>query len=148
MSMTDTHDMLEASRVRLAVGADELAVAIDACFACVQACTGCADSDLVEDDVATLRTCIALNHACADICDTSARVLSRPARWDLTTGRLLLRACVRACMVCAEECARHAMHHHHCAICEAACRVCIQACTALLEAECLQASPMSDFGTK
>ena len=38
----------------------------------------------------------------------------------------------------AEECARHADHHRHCAVCEQACRVCIQACSALLNAEALE----------
>ena len=141
--MTRTREMLNASPAPLPVGADELAAAIDACLTCVQACTACADSDLVEDDVATLRTCIALNQVCADICDATARVLSRPAQWHRATVRLQLDACVRACVACAEECARHAEHHRHCAICEQACRACIEACAALLKAEGLQATPMS-----
>jgi len=142
--MTDTGNLLSASPARLAVGAENLAAAIDACLTCLQACTVCADADLVEEDIATLRTCIALNHACADVCDTTARALSRPAQWDDPTVHLLLKTCVRACTVCAEECARHAQHHRHCAICEEECRACIRACTALLEAEGLQRSPTSD----
>jgi hypothetical protein len=47
----------------------------------------------------------------------------------------LLQACVRACTRSAEECARHAAHNRHCAICEKVCRRCIHACTALLDAE-------------
>jgi hypothetical protein len=141
--MNHTRQMLNASPTPLTVGTDDLAAAIDACLTCVQACTGCADSDLVEPDVGTLRTCIALNQACADICDTTARVLSRPAQWHPPTVRLLLDACVRACVACAEECARHAKHHHHCAICEEVCRACIEACATLLKAEGLQATPMS-----
>jgi hypothetical protein len=142
--MTDTDKMLDASPARPAVGAEELAAAINACLNCLQACTGCADSDLVEDDVRTLRTCIALNQVCADICDTTARALSRPAQWHRPTVRRLLDTCVCACVACAEECARHAKHHRHCAICEAACRTCIEACATLLKASGLQPTSISE----
>jgi hypothetical protein len=138
MGMTNTRHMLEASPTPLLIGISDLAAAIDACFTCVQACTQCADSDLVEPDVAKLRTCIALDSVCADVCDTTARVLSRPAQSDLLTLDRLLRACIRACVTCAEECDRHAEHHRHCAICADACRACIRACTALLAGEAFQ----------
>ena len=80
--MTDTYalQMLDASRAAVPVGAAELAAAIDSCLTCVQACTACADSDLIEPDVATLRACVAINLVCADICDATARVLSRPGQ--------------------------------------------------------------------
>jgi hypothetical protein len=110
---------------------------------CVQACTACADSDLIEEDVVTLRACVALNLVCADICDATARVLSRPGQWDLLTVRDLLVACVRSCTTCAEECDRHAKHHRHCAICAEACRACIRACTVLLESKAFQAPGMA-----
>ena len=141
--MTETLQMLDASPADVPVGAAELAAAIDACLTCVQACTACADSDLIEEDVLTLRACIALNLVCADICDATARVLSRPGQWHLLTVRDLLVACVRSCTACAEECNRHAKHHRHCAICAEACRACIQACTALLESKAFQAPGMS-----
>jgi hypothetical protein len=131
--------MLHASPADVPVGAAELATAIDACLTCVQTCTACADSDLIEEDVVTLRACVALNLVCADICDVTARVLSRPGQWDLLTVRDLLVACVRACTSCAEECDRHAKHHPHCAICAEVCRACIRACTGLLESTAFQA---------
>ena len=136
---TQTLQMLDAHPAAVPVGAAELAAAIDACLTCVQACTACADSDLIEPDVATLRACIALNLMCADICDTTARVLSRPAQWDLLTVRDLLATCVRSCTACAEECDRHAEHHRHCAICAEVSRACLLACTALLEGEAFPA---------
>jgi hypothetical protein len=139
--MIETLQVLDASPASLEVGAKELATAIEACLTCVQACTVCADSDLVEEDLGALRTCIALNLVCADICDTTARVLSRPAQWDHPTVHLLLEACVRACRVCEQECARHAAHHRHCAVCAEACRECIEACTVLLIADVFQATP-------
>jgi hypothetical protein len=133
--MTDTLQMLDASPARLPVEPAELTAAIDAALNCVQTCTSCADSDLIEEDVAALRECIALCQICADVCDTTARVLSRPGRWDHLVVRPLLDACIRACTSCAEECDRHAHHHVHCAICARACRACIQTCSTVRDAE-------------
>jgi hypothetical protein len=136
--MTDTREILEALPTGVRAGVADVAAAIDACLNCVQTCASCADADLVEDDVDALRTCIALCVNCGDVCDVTARVLSRPARWDNVLVARLLEACVRTCTTCAEECARHAHHHRHCAICERACRACIQACSALLESDALK----------
>ena len=136
--MTDTREMLAASPTGVPLGIAELAAAIDACLNCLQACSSCADADLVEQDVDELRTCIALDQQCADVCDLTARVLSRPAHWDQFVVHRLLQACVRTCTACADECARHADHHRHCAVCEKACRACVGACNALLDAEAFE----------
>ena len=141
--MTETLQMLNASPADVPVETAELATAIDACLTCLQACTACADSDLIEEDVVTLRACIALDLVCADVCDATARILSRPGQWDLLTVRDLLGACIRSCTTCAEECDRHAKHHPHCAICAEACRACIRACTALRESDAFAAAGMS-----
>jgi uncharacterized membrane protein len=135
--MTDTREMLDASPTAVPLGVAELAAAIDACLNCLQACISCADADLVEDDVEEMRTCIALDQNCADVCDVTARALSRLALWDGFVIHHLLQACVRVCTACAEECARHADHHRHCAICEKACRACAKACSTLLDDEAL-----------
>jgi hypothetical protein len=137
-SVTDTRSMLEASPTAVPLDVADLAAAIDACLNCLQACTSCADSDLAERDFEELRTCIALDQNCADVCVVTARVLSRPAHWDHLVAHRQLQACVRACTICADECARHAEHHRHCAICEKACRACARACGDLLEAEAFE----------
>jgi uncharacterized membrane protein len=131
----DTREMLTTFRVAIPLDLDAVAAAIDACLNCAQSCTSCADADLVEDDVDDLRRCVALDASCADLCETTARILSRPAQWDQFVIHRLLQACARLCADCAEECAHHAAHHRHCAICERACRVCERACNELLEAE-------------
>jgi hypothetical protein len=133
--VTGSREMLDASPTGVPLGAAEVAAAIDACLDCLQSCTSCADADLVEDDVGDLSTCVALCVTCADVCDVTARVLSRPAHTDKGLVHRLLQACVRACTSSAEECHRHAAHHRHCAICEQVCRTCIDACNALLAAE-------------
>jgi hypothetical protein len=133
--MTHAREMLDASPRGVPLGAADVAAAIDACLNCAQSCTSCADADLVEDDVAQLRACIALCVDCADVCELVARILSRPAQSDHIVVHRLLHACVRECSLCADECARHAEHHRHCATCAQACRVCEVACRTLLDAE-------------
>jgi uncharacterized membrane protein len=129
----DTKEMLASFPIPIPLGIDEVAAVIDACLNCAQACTSCADADLLEQDVE--RRCVALDVSCADLCETTARILSRPGQWDHFVVHRLLQACAHLCHACAEECARHAPHHRHCAICEKACRVCERACNELLEAE-------------
>ena len=136
--MTDTREMLDASPSGVPLGVAEVAAAIDACLNCVQSCTSCADADLVEPDVAEMRACIALCRDCADVCDFVARILSRPAQSDHVVVHRLLQACVRECTIYTEECARHAEHHRHRAICAKACRACEVACKALLDAEAFE----------
>ena len=133
--MTDTRDMLNASPTGVPLGVDEVAAAIDACLNCLQACTSCADSDLAEANVDEMRACIAHCLTCADVCDLVARILSRPAQSDHLVVHRLLEACVRECTICDEECARHAQHHRHCAICAKSCRACEATCRALLDVD-------------
>ena len=111
-----------------------LARCIEACTECAQSCTSCADACLSEETVAELRKCIRLNLDCADICDATARVLTRQTEYDAPTSKAQLAACREACATCAEECERHAEHHQHCAICAEACRRCERACDDLLGA--------------
>jgi hypothetical protein len=136
--MTDTREMLDASPTDVPLGVAEVAAAIDACLNCVQSCTSCAAADLVEANVTEMRACIARCQDCADVCDVVARILSRPSQSDHIVVHRLLHACVRTCTLCAEECARHAEHHRHCAICAKACRACEVACRALLDAEAFE----------
>ncbi|HTP18581.1 MAG TPA: hypothetical protein VMJ65_03185 [Solirubrobacteraceae bacterium] len=133
--MADTQEILETVPTGVPVNTTDLAAAIDACLRCVQSCTTCANADLFEDDVADLRVCATLCMNCADVCDVTARTLSRPGQWDQYVVHRLLQACVRSCENSAQECHRHAHHHRHCAICEKVCRACIQACVSLLDAE-------------
>ena len=136
--MSLARDMLEASPVQTDLDRDAVAAAIDACLTCAQTCTSCANSDLAEPDVSELARCAALCIDCADVCLTTMRVLSRPFASDHRVTHHVLRACVLTCTSSAEECHIHAPHHHHCAVCEKACRACLQACEKLLEAEAFQ----------
>ncbi len=127
-----TAAMLDAYPASMNVDRELVARAVDALAACAQACTACADACLSEEMVADLRTCVRTDLDCADICATTARVLSRHTGYDANLTRAQLEACVVACRTCGDECEQHAGMHEHCRICAEACRRCEQACRALL----------------
>jgi hypothetical protein len=124
--------MLETYPAEINLDRAKLAATIDTLISCSEACTVCADACLSEDMVAELTKCIRTNLDCADICGTTARVLSRHTGYDANISRTLLQACAMACRTCAEECARHADMHEHCRICAESCRDCERACTDML----------------
>jgi hypothetical protein len=110
----------------------KLVTCIEACVECEQSCTACADADLSEETVAHLRKCIRTCLDCADVCNTTGRVLSRHTGYDANVTRAVLEACVATCKACGDECERHAAMHEHCRICAEVCRRCEQACRDLL----------------
>lgn len=109
------------------------AACVEACFECVQVCTACADACLSEADP-DLKKCIRLNLDCADVCDTTGRLLARASHTDAPMLRAQVEACRLACSACAEECAKHGKGMEHCAVCADACRRCEEACDAMAAA--------------
>jgi hypothetical protein len=130
--MTITMSMLETYPKSINLDRAKLATTIDALNACAQACTACTDACLSEDRIAELTKCVRTDLDCADICATTARVLSRHTGYDANISRTLLAACATACKSCGDECARHAQMHEHCRVCADACRACERACRDLL----------------
>jgi hypothetical protein len=95
--MTLAREILEASPAATDLGVEAVADAVGAWLAAAQACTSCADASLGEEEVETLRRCVALAHNCADLCTTTLRLLSRPFASDhLVTHRFLGPASGRA----------------------------------------------------
>lgn len=130
--MTETITrMNETSPAQVALDKDALADCVAACLECAQSCTACADACLSEEHVADLRKCIRLNLDCADVCETTARVLSRHTAFNASDARAVLQLCAQFCKSCAEECEHHATMHEHCAICAEVCRRCEEACSRL-----------------
>ncbi|MEU2661366.1 four-helix bundle copper-binding protein [Micromonospora sp. DT46] len=127
-----TMPMLETYPKSINLDRAKLAAVVEALNTCAQACTACADACLSEDMVAELTKCVRTNLDCADICTTTARVLSRHTGYDANITRTLLEACATACKSCGDECAGHAGMHEHCRICAEACRACERACRDLL----------------
>jgi hypothetical protein len=89
---------------------------------------------LSEDRVAEPAKCIGICMDCADICDTTAQVLTRHTGYDANTSRALLGACAMARTSRGDECARHASMHEHCRICDETCRRRAHACRHLIAA--------------
>jgi hypothetical protein len=133
--MPSTIEMLESHPRTFNVDAGLLARTIDAITQCATTCTSCADSCLGEEDVASQVKCIRLDLDCADICTTTARVLSRQVEYDANVTRAQLEACIAACKACGDECESHGEHGmDHCRVCAEACRRCEDACRELLQA--------------
>jgi hypothetical protein len=114
------------------VDRERLTRCIEECAACAQACTACADACLAERGVAELAKCVRTDLDCADICETTARTLSRHTGYDANITRAQLRSCATVAQACADECERHAGMHDHCWLCAEACRRCERACEELL----------------
>lgn len=111
-----------------------LRACIEACFDCAQSCIACADACLGEQDPKSLARCIRLNQDCANVCETTGKILSRQTAFEKEMATAVLRACATACRLCAEECEKHAQMHEHCRVCADACRRCEQACNDVLSA--------------
>jgi hypothetical protein len=131
---TLSKEILEAHPSPAQIDREVLAACIDECLGCEQTCTACADGSVAEEDVSELRRSIRLCLDCADVCDATARVLTRQTEYVAETARAQVSSCRAMCEVCAEECERHADHHEHHRICAAECRRCIETCDAVLDA--------------
>lgn len=113
---------------------DEAFAMVNAAAECVYVCTTCADACLEEQDPSKLRKCIRNNLDCADICQATARLISRPGEQDSAVLRAQLEACATACRACADECEKHAEMHEHCRVCAESCRACAEACDRMKKA--------------
>ncbi|AKP52519.1 four-helix bundle copper-binding protein [Cyclobacterium amurskyense] len=93
---------------------------------CADACNHCADACLDEDNIGHMIDCIRTDRVCADVCSSTAKILS------MSYGPIdeLLRFCVSVCTRCAEECSQH--DHEHCQECARACTACKEACQNIL----------------
>lgn len=138
--MTYSVQMLRKHPGDLAGPVDVIAAAIDACFDAAETCTACADACLGELSVAKLVACVRLNLDCADICNTTGKVLARQTDLNVEVVRAQVRACLAAVHACAEECRRHAAELEHCRVCVDACCMCEQACEDLLKGSPAQPS--------
>lgn len=109
----------------------QLRAAIEAAARCASSCATCADACLHGDHVEHMVRCIDLDNQCAEICRTTADVLSRPGP-NGDSWEAVVRACIAVCRECAAECGQH--EHDHCQMCARDCTACADACEALLAA--------------
>jgi hypothetical protein len=126
-----TEDMLR-THPKNTSNAKEFAACIETLTDCANICNSCADACLGEEKIDMLRKCIRLDMDCSDVCQTTARILSRQTAFDPKYMRMQLDACASICEMCAQECEQHANSHQHCLICASVCRDCEKACRQLL----------------
>lgn len=125
--------MLNQHPRALPTSRESYAEAVAMLATCEQVCTSCADACLGETEHRErLIRCIRMNLDCADICGTTARLLTRQTETDSSLVQAQVHACVLACQVCADECFSHASMHGHCATCADTCRYCQECCNRLL----------------
>jgi hypothetical protein len=129
--MDATVEMLKAGPNEAMADAGPLAACIGDCLDCAAVCTACADACLGEEMVDSLRRCIRLDLDCADLCETTARLLGRQQEPPRQLIRQLVAVMATMCRICAEECNKHAQMHAHCRICADACRRCERSCQSL-----------------
>lgn len=100
---------------------------IDAASACEQACTMCAGSM----GMAGMDRCSAMCMTCADMCNTTMRMMLRTAGQDMDSMMAMLQACMTMCLACAAECEQH-KDNQMCAMCAESCREMAKACEAMM----------------
>jgi hypothetical protein len=132
--MSHATEMLENHPVESDVDERALAAAIEACLDAAMSATTCADACLAEENAAAMARCIRASLDCADVCATTARILSRVSETDWRVVRALIEATAMAAHACAEECERWANEHAHCRICAEACRRAEEDCAGMLDA--------------
>jgi|SRR5215475_6818301 len=129
---TTTMAMLDAYPADTVLDKQLLTRIISTCGECAQASTACADADMGEKMAADLVKCAQLNLDCADMCETTARVLTRQTGYDYDMIRAVVQACAQACHISAAECDRHAHMHEHCKVCAEVCHRCENVCNDVL----------------
>jgi hypothetical protein len=106
----DTHEMMDSAGDTASV---ELIAAIDALGACAKASNACAMAMVKSGDMAA-EVQQALD--CADVCDSTERVLSRGPAPDPRVVAAVVDAAIAACEASAAACGAHAEHHAHCGL--------------------------------
>lgn len=134
--MTFAAPMLDTYPADMSIDKGQLARVIDALQACAQACSACADACLSEsaDMLGHLTKCISDNLNCADICATTAKVLSRHTGYDANVSQAQVQAAIAATQSCADSCGEHRDMHEHCRVCERACREALQELQGIVQA--------------
>ena len=125
-------EMLKTHPYPLIIEIEELVTGIKTINSCAKICTICADACIGEKDPALTR-CIRLDLDCAEICTTTANLLSRQTETDKMILCKQLKACAVACNKCGQECDMHAEKYEHCQICSEVCFGCEKTCNDLLE---------------
>lgn len=99
---------------------------IESLLNCVSYCNYCADACLSEENIKMMVDCIRTDRACAEVCNTTAKLLAS----NYANVDELVAFCKSVCEQCAAECGNH--DHDHCQSCAEACTTCAEACAEYL----------------
>jgi hypothetical protein len=122
---TDTRKMMESAG---GTASAELTAAIDALGDCEKASNACAMA-MVEGGGMVVEIRRALD--CADVCDSTERVLARSQAPDPQVVAAVVAAAIAACDASAAACGAHAGHHAHCRMHSGSAKACADALRAL-----------------
>jgi hypothetical protein len=122
---TDTRKMMESVG---GTASAELTAAIDALEDCEKASNACAMA-MVQGGGMAAEVHRALD--CADVCDSTERVLSRTQAPDPKVVSAVVGAAIVACDASAAACGAHAAHHDHCRLHSGSAKACADALRAL-----------------
>ena len=99
--MTMTADMMKAMSMPAGMDMSAMQDCMDQCSMCMQACTMCADQMAGMEGMGR---CASMSMTCADVCDTTMRMMMRPMGMDMGALESMLRACMAMCEATMAEC--------------------------------------------
>jgi hypothetical protein len=99
--MTQTTEMMKSMSMPAGMDMTAMQECIDQCSVCMQACSMCADE---MAGMSEMGRCAMLCMNCADVCDTTMRMMLRPSGMDMTAMRAMLQACMAMCEACMKAC--------------------------------------------
>ncbi len=132
--MLQIRELFDSMTVKARLSSEDLAAAAEALQDCAEAVTACSAAMLTEPDREQLSAAVARDMDCADVVETTRRVLTRGVGPDSALISAQLEACVVACERSYELCSQHAHHHEHCRICADATRRCADMCRQAMSA--------------
>ena len=94
------------------------------CVECGALVTACADSDLTEPELRALAVEARCELDCASLCRDIGGSMAAQDSPDLQLIYGAIAFCSAACVLCAEECDRHAARDEQCSTCSEARRRC------------------------
>lgn len=127
--MTTTAEMMKSMSMPTGMDMSAMQDCIDQCSMCMQACMICADQMAGMEGMGR---CASMSAMCADVCQTTMRMMLRPAGMDTGAMESMLKACMAMCEATMDEHRSHADASSACAMCADACEACMTSCRTMM----------------
>ncbi|MGI5487942.1 four-helix bundle copper-binding protein [Microtetraspora malaysiensis] len=132
--MAQTRELFDTVTGKAGLNSEVLARIVDTLQECEEVVAACAMGMLGEQDAMQMASAISRDLDCADIVETTRRVLTRGSGPDNRLISAQFQSCLLACERSHELCSQHAAHHAHCRVCSDATRRCADMCREVLDA--------------